>query len=272
MAKKKTIKPRTAEEPLVTYGANRLQFFNSFEEMEQADAKAIEKDDTAKGRKLLKNQPGSILNYQEKTYGQSLLNWAVYAYHYPSVKLLAELGADSNLKGYDSIPAIINAARMDTTIYLEVLINHGGNVNIVADIVGPQRLRTPLMVAANTNLDNVKLLINAGADAKFVYKINNNDPQSALLYALRSNNMDIINYLILDVGVDYKSGFGVTLDGDSIYIANLLRLLPHPLDSEAYQKKMKLVNFFKENGIDYRKSHIPKHYYKNYDSVYLSKY
>lgn len=45
MAKKKTIKPneepKTAEEPLATYGANRLQFFNSFEEMEQADAKEM---------------------------------------------------------------------------------------------------------------------------------------------------------------------------------------------------------------------------------------
>ena len=45
MAKKKAIKskeePKIAEEPLAIYGANRLQFFNSFEEMEQADAKEM---------------------------------------------------------------------------------------------------------------------------------------------------------------------------------------------------------------------------------------
>ena len=62
-------------------------------------ALSIRDNDTVKLRKLLENQPNSILNYKEKHFGQSLLNWTVYRDSYESAKILAELGADPNLKG-----------------------------------------------------------------------------------------------------------------------------------------------------------------------------
>lgn len=158
-------------------------------------ALAIEKDDTVKVHNLLSGKPDSILNYQEKKFGQSLLNWAVYSYHLPSVKTLAELGANPNLKGYDSTNAIINAARHDeTSDYLEVLIKHGGNVNSIADIKEPQHYRTPLMAAAK-NLNSVKMLIKAGANPNYIDTTSGF--QSTLLYAFYSDNIDIINYLIM---------------------------------------------------------------------------
>ncbi|MEX0968256.1 MAG: ankyrin repeat domain-containing protein [Bacteroidia bacterium] len=233
-------------------------------------AKAIENGDTLRIRELLKGKPYELLNYQEKKFGQSLLQWAVYAGHLPGVRVLAELGADPNLKSNDSTNAIIQAAnRYETSAYLEILIKHGGDVNSVANIDAAQHLRTPLMAAAKS-LNNVKLLIEAGANANYVDTTSGR--QSALQYAFYSDNIDIINYLILEVGVDYKGVFNVTLNGDSLYISDMLRKLPYPLESEEYRKKMLLVSFLNKNGIDYWKSPVPRHYYNIYDSVYLNKY
>lgn len=248
---------------------NDVRLFNSTPVWEMA--KAIEKNDTLSLRALLKEQPKSILNYQEKKFGQSLLNWSVYASHYPAVKVLAELGADPNLKAKDSTSAFINAANhYESTDYLKTLLIYGGDVNAAADIDAPQHHRTPLMASAKS-LENVKILINAGANPNFVYN-KNGEMQSALVYAFYSDNIDIIKYLIMDVGVDCKHATGVTITGDSLYVTNDLRLLPYPLKSIEYKKKMEVVAFLKKQGIDYLKAPIPAHYLKIYDKDYLEKY
>src|ERR1017187_9650137 len=145
-------------------------------------AKAIEKEDTVKIKHLLAGKPSSVLNYQEKYYGQSLLNWAVYTNHYPSVKALVELGANPNLKGNDSTSAFIqSASKFETSDYLKLLLQYGGDVNTVANIDAPQHLRTPLMAAAFKSLENVKILVKAGADVNYIHK--SHGIQSALLYA-----------------------------------------------------------------------------------------
>jgi ankyrin repeat protein len=234
-------------------------------------AQAIEKDDTDKVRKLLLNKPKEFIDYKENKFGQSLLNWAVYANHYSSVVVLAELGANPNQKANDSTSAFIQAANHhETSDYLKILLNHGGDVNSVANINAPQHLRTPLIAAAKS-LDNVKLLIKAGANPNYIYNASGMI-QSALVYAFYSDNIDIIKYLIIDVGVNCKNATGVTIDGDSLYVNDDLRLLPYPLDSPEYKKKMEVVDFLKKQGIDYWKTPIPKHYLKLYDKEYLEKY
>ncbi len=126
------------------------------------------------------------------------------------------------------------------------------------------------MAAAFKSLENVKFLIEVGADPNYVHTAHG--IQSALLYAFNSDNIDIIKYLIRDVGVDYKSATGVTIEGDSLYVVDELRRLPFPLGSKEYKKKMEVVNFLKENGMNYWEAPIPNHYYRNYDSTYLEKY
>lgn len=125
-------------------------------------ALAIRDNDTAKLKKLLTGQPDSMLNYREKCYGQSLLNWAVFRDNYNSAEILAELGADPNLKDYDSTSAMIHAAKKLEPDYLKLILKHGGNVNIVADIDKLEHSRTPLIAASFRSLENVKLLIDAG--------------------------------------------------------------------------------------------------------------
>ncbi len=234
-------------------------------------AKAIEKNDTSKVRKLLLNKPKDLIDYQESKFGQSLLNWAVYSSHYSSVVVLAELGANPNLKANDSTTAFIQAANhRETSNYLKVLLNHGGDVNSVANTSAPQHLRTPLIAAAKS-LDNIKLLIKAGADPNYTYR-ENNKIQNVLIYAFYSDNIDIIRYLIIEIGVNCKNATGVTLEGDSLYVNNDLRLLPYPLNSEEYKKKMEVVDFLEKQGINYWETPIPKHYLKSYDKEYLDKY
>jgi ankyrin repeat protein len=82
-------------------------------------ALAIRDNDVAKVKSLLQGKPKSILDYKEKYYGQTLLNWAVYRDSYNSSKILAELGADPNIKSNDSTSAMIHAADKIDANYLE---------------------------------------------------------------------------------------------------------------------------------------------------------
>jgi uncharacterized protein len=241
-------------------------------------ALAIRDNEVIKVKGLLQGKPKSILDYREKHFGQSLLNWAVYRDNYNSAKILAELGADPNLKSHDSTSAFINAAdKHETSDYLNLLLKHGGNVNAVADIDEPQRIRTPLIAAAFNRLESVKLLIEAGADPNYIHRskrgnIGGENVQSALIYAFRGNKIDIVKYLIVDIGVEFKYAFNTTLEGKPLYILHYLRDMPFPLDSEEHKIKMKVVEYLKTKGLDYWKEPIPERYYKQYDKSYLEKY
>jgi ankyrin repeat protein len=234
-------------------------------------AQAIHRMDTIEVKQLLNGDLRKYINFRENKFGFSLLYWSVYNSYYPAVKVLAELGADPNLKSYDSTSAFIQSANHhENTDYLKILLKYGGNVNAVADIDAPEHLRTPLIAAAKS-LDNVKLLIKAGANPNYVYHYGG-VIQSALVYAFFSDNIDIIKYLIIDVGVNCKHATGVTINGDSLYVTDNLRTLPYPLNSEEYKKKMEVVDYLSKQGLDYNKSPIPEHYYKLYSNDYLSKY
>lgn len=241
-------------------------------------ALAVRDNDTIKVRQLLKGKPDSVLNFREKHFGQSLLNWAVYRDSYPSSKILAELGADPNLKSFDSTSAFIHAAdKHETSDYVQLLLKYGGDVNAVADVNAPLRTRTPLITASFNRLESVKLLVEAGANANFIYRskrgnIGGENIQSALTSAFRGARIDIIRYLIIEVGVEFDYPFNTTIDGKPLYILSFLREMPFPLDSKEYKIKMEVVNYLLLKGLDYWKEPIPKRYFKNYDSAYLEKY
>ena len=74
--------------------------------------------------------------------------------------------------------------------------------------------------------------------------------------------MDVLLYL-LEHGADYNGKFEMTncdppdyttFDVDILYI---LRLCIYPLDSKQYKNKLKVIEFLKNKGLDYRKSPIP---------------
>ena len=131
------------------------------------------------------------------------------------------------------------------------------------------------------NLENVKILIDAGANIHFRDELG----ETPLTEALVLDHMDIVLYL-LENGIDYKQQFG-TVSGKNYntkeeypqYIADRLRFNILPLNSEQYKQKMKVVAFLKKNGIDYRATPIPlaaineaKRLYPNNWEDYLDKY
>jgi ankyrin repeat protein len=205
-------------------------------------AKAIEDDDTSSLRDLLTNAPDSILNYQEKRFGQTLIDWAVFTDHYPSVKLLAELGANPNIQEKNGTSAFINAAyNFETSDYLKLLLKYGGDVNAVANIDTPQSARTPLIAACFTRLESVKLLLQAGADVNY----NNANHQSPLAAAL--TQLEIAKYLIEDKKANYKIVIGVTADKDPVTFEDELSSYNFNLGSKEGAKddslKVEILNY-----------------------------
>lgn len=240
-------------------------------------ALAIRDQDNAKVKKLLQGKPLSFINFKEKYYGQSLLNWAVYRDNFESAKILVEAGADPNLKGYDSTSAVIHAAdKIETSDYLKLMLKYGGDPNTVADIDAPQRLRTPLIAAASNNLESVKLLLKTGADPNYVHRINkgrlNESIQSALISACRVSRIDIVKYLLIDAEVHFNYYFYTTIEKKEIGILYELRQMVFPLDSQEYQIKMEVVNYLKTKGLNYQSEPIPELYKKQYNKSYLEKY
>ena len=114
----------------------------------------------------------------------------------------------------------------------------------------------------------MKLLVESGADVNHVTAIGHS---FALYNAFLHEKLDIIEHLILEKKADYNIVFNVTIQGDTLRIANMLRRLVYPLDSKEYLGKMKLVHYLKARGIDYRNAPVPN-YYQSYSKEYLDQY
>ena len=75
-----------------------------------------------------------------------------------------------------------------------------------------------------------------------------------------------------DVGVNCRNATGFTIDGDSVYVIDNLRLLTYPLNTPQFNTKMEVVKFLENQGMDYWKAPIPTRFLKAYDQDYLEKY
>ena len=240
--------------------------------------KAVKDEDTLKIKAAV-NENKSLLTFREPRFGQSILQLAVENANYNSVKALLELGADPNLQDlYRGDSPLMEAAniwipekRTDTR-FLKLLLKYGGDPNAKEN--GPEKAEyTPLRFACeNNNLDNVKILVEAGANVNTIDAYGGVVLQWALITADLYQNPDIIIYLIKK-GVDYKRALGTTVpEGKNIYITDYLRDWFFDLGSEAYKKKMWIVAFLKKNGMDYWTTPIPERYLEHYPKEYLEKY
>jgi ankyrin repeat protein len=236
-------------------------------------AQAVEANDTIEIRKICKKNM-SLLQFQEPRFGQTLLEWAVYTNHFPSAKVLVELGADPNRQSYDGTSAFIHACdKNETSDYVKLLLKYGGDVNAIANpdttkagVV--QQLKTPLVAAAGSNLESVKILVEAGAHINY----KGEQWQSALHYACLLKKIDIIKYLVSEKEINLTKPLYVKLNGDTLYIHHLLRELRFPLESKEYNMKMEVVEYLKQRGLNYWEAKIPEGYYQLYSEEYLEKY
>jgi len=231
-------------------------------------AKAVDNQDTEKIKRICKEHK-DLINTQDPKFGMNLLEFAVFDYRYKSAKALAESGADPNMQDSDGVSAFIQSASMDTSIYLELLLAHGGDVNARSNKKNGSN-SSPLIAASSSNFKSVKLLVEAGANINFATE--GSPVYTPVGEAAIMKKLEILKYLIIDKGGNFKMSLGFTSEGDSIHVVDYFRYMVFPLDSKDYKLKMELVDFMKKHGVDYRKTPIPDDLYGQYSKEYLDKY
>lgn len=240
-------------------------------------AKAIVKEDTTRLKEYLNRNP-YLLYVKDPYYGHSLLSTAVMNNKLNSVRILLNHGFDPNFNdcanSIQTNPVIMAASSSNpvSTDVLKLLLEHGGNPN------SKQKYRLSwdedslylynrhaISFAANNNLEKVKLLLEYGAE------INPPEGESPICSATVMDNMDIVMYL-LEHGADYRVSFEYPgYLRDSVFVRTLpeqLRNCLIPLDSKQYEYKMKIVEFLKERGMDYKSTEIPIYTLKRIQKIY----
>jgi hypothetical protein len=238
-------------------------------------AQAAQREDTRTIKRLAAANP-TLLRYKEPRFGQTVLLVATTRKLYRSSKALLEAGADPNQQEtYDGTSPMMEAADdEDSSAMLRLMLQHGGNPNAMSQPTQPDRVGltpvTPLVFAARNRLESARLLVEAGADVNY----SSGPPyyESALKGAFHFDRLDVLHFLIVERQANIHQPFGLTIQGDTLRISNMLRRCAYPLNSPEYQQKMHLVNYLKSRNIDYRKAPIPKHYYNIYSQDFLDKY
>lgn len=172
-------------------------------------------------------------------------------------------GASVNIMNADGRTPLLIACSCDyyDTRYVKELIGRGADVNYICpdSCAGRMGDSTPLLNAVRCrNLDMVKLLVEHGADIDYIDKYNN----TALGLSLYDSNYDITLFL-LEKGADYtipvseRSFHTQENDTSHLRIEEELRYGAWPLDSKKHRLKMRIVDFLKKKGIDYKKVKIP---------------
>jgi ankyrin repeat protein len=115
---------------------------------------------------------------------------------------------------------------------------------------GTQRVtyNTPLISASATSLENVKLLVAAGAD------VNLHTPEnfSPLYVALISGNFDIMEELI-NHNADFKNILIPNSKGEKMDILESIDKLDYTPNSERHKRKMAFISFLKSKGLTNKK-------------------
>jgi uncharacterized protein len=230
--------------------------------------------------RLIKELPQDYINYQEEKYGMTIGHFALVTRNLKAIRLLLDRGLNPNLidKSGDAIIIYINSpgiAQMPESLEtLKYMLKKGANVNLYSE---KAQHKTPLIRAVNSSFENVKVLIEAGANPHFIDKSSENPLKSALSAALLSKTLQVTNYLIFEQKVDFRTlkypNWSKFHPGEYI-ILHELRDKNYDLNSKEYQDKMKLVAYLKTQGLDYWKTPIPDDMKSNssYTKEYLSKY
>lgn len=230
-------------------------------------AKAVEAGDIEKIKEEVLQKKVSV-DHQESRFGQTLMMLAIFNSEYDSVKTLLELGANPNQhdKFKGKTPVIVAAGNADPK-YLKLLLAYKGDPNSIENVFsGPKKrinsgrnsaLTKAVLpsVMVKKNLENVKLLVEAGADINYTKK---GIIQTALAEALIQDQMDVALYL-MEKGADYTKAITPTaIEGADVTVLQILRKSIIDLDSEQYKKKMEVITFLKSRGLDYYKEPIPE--------------
>lgn len=236
-------------------------------------AKAIEKEHFSEVKAMIKADP-KLLQYEEEYFDYTILKWAIDNEKLKATQILLESGADPNLSRNGQSAIVIAAAVRETSEYLKLVLKYGGNPNHMVvdsnfrDKTDPHlTYYTPLIVASEISLENVKLLVAAGADVNLHLPTR----MSPIYIALATCKYDIVEYLIL-CNADFKHIPNPFRDSLTVNILESLRKRDFPLNSRDHKNKMTFVAFLKTKGLDYSKEPIPDFIREKYDEYYLKNY
>jgi len=233
-------------------------------------AQAVQEEDTTKIQKIIVDEHIPV-DFREPKYSQTLLMLAVRTNKELSVKKLLELGADPNAHDdstkYLGENAVIIASRFTrpSNTILKSLLEFGGNPN--ATTCGVQKNNEgnivpirmfALSYAVGVSFDKVKLLVDAGANIDYSTSTHETALESCMIH----DRMDIMLYLLQKGANIHTEFYEVDFNRPNYptFIVNILyklRKCAYPLNSKEFQEKMKVVEFLKNNGLDYRNSPIP---------------
>jgi len=240
-------------------------------------AEAIDEEDVEEMERLI-SENKNLLNFKEPTYRQTLLMWAVNAEKYNAAKKLLELGADPNIcSEYDGDNALMFAAdNWEDTRYLKLLLSYGANPNDTSGKAYGREI-TPLMMAVtNSNLENVKLLVEAGANINYRSEVAGSVLQKAALMSQVYN----VKYLLIDKSCEFNYPFEiyVSYNGKRVdlpgvdkrkkFLVDYMRDWTFDIGSDKWKCKMEIVKYLKERGMDYDKAPISETELRNYTKEY----
>ncbi|MEO8772339.1 MAG: ankyrin repeat domain-containing protein [Ferruginibacter sp.] len=219
------------------------------------------------------------LNYADSKEGVSLLNWCALTRKQKSFEKLLSLGADPNWqdKNGKMAPPITEVAALEVSTFLELCLKYKGDPNILLIKESESNYETPLYAAVTAgfpypteNLNNLKILIKAGADVNLTPDTIHGTP---FIQALIGERIEMARYLI-DHGADYTDSKFRTIDGDKLSVLDFLRDLDFPLGSYKYKIKMGIVDLLQAKGMNYWNYPIPAVINENHkgDSKFLSAY
>jgi hypothetical protein len=221
-------------------------------------AKAVRNQETSSFESLI-NEAILKIDFEEEIFGQSLLHLAVTNNLSISVKKLLELGADPNHSNSRSGETVMHNAvgvfqdNDDTTI-LKYLIENGGDPNgkilkIEDEIDNRDNKSVIYALCSNAypQINKLKLLIKSGVSLE----IKEGSMSNFLDAAIRTHNYKLV-LLLLQSGVEYRKVIVTRFSGEKKFIQDCLKQDLIDLESEAYQDKLKVINFLEKQGIDYR--------------------
>jgi len=232
-------------------------------------AKAVKKQDVKKIAQIAEETP-KLLDYQDPTYGSTLLYWSVGMEKYKSTEALLKGGANPDIISvYEggtplyraaSFSLIDSDAKKDPK-YVKLLLEYGADPNIgfIGDGVSniTEIGTTPLMKSIGCGIEKTKALVEAGADINYQTE----KGRTATLKALRRGQNSTIeglmyaHYLIVEKHADVKRPWFLA-SGEPMPPVIILRSWIYDLDSEKYKLKMEIVEACTKQGEDYWETEI----------------
>lgn len=174
--------------------------------------------------------------------GWTPLLWALGARNKAGYEELLKLGADPNRLDDDHDAVMTAAPTIEDADFLKLALAYGGNPNLEVPNGWPH---TPLMAATILGgLENVKLLVHAGANVNYVRSA---DRVTPAISAAELNQYDIVFYL-LENGADYAAEIP-TYRGSVNGIVWCIENNNIDPSSPGYQWRQKVIEFLRSKGV-----------------------